>query len=54
MQKTQTLSIVRHALTFIGGLLVARGTFDEASANELVGGIMAIAGALWGVVDKKP
>lgn len=45
--------LVRHLLTFGGGWMVAKGIFDEATANELVAGIMTIAGIAWSVVQKR-
>jgi hypothetical protein len=47
MNKTQVLGIVRHLLTFGGGLVVAKGWSSEVIVTELVGGIVAIAGAIW-------
>ena len=47
MNKTQVLGIVRHLLTFGGGLVVAKGWGSEVIVTELVGGIVAIAGAIW-------
>ena len=35
MQKEQILGIVRHALTFIGGALVAKGLATEVVSNVL-------------------
>lgn len=53
MNKKVILAIVRHTLTFVGGILIAKGTLDEAMAQELVGGIMAVIGGVWSVLDKK-
>lgn len=47
MNKTQVLGIVRHLLTFGGGYVVAKGWGTEALVTEIVGGIVAIAGAVW-------
>ena len=46
------LSIIRHSLTFVGGLLMAKGLIDEAAVSELVGGIMAITATIWGIIEK--
>lgn len=53
MRKNQVMSIVRHTLTFVGGLLVAKGTLDEGTAHELGGAVVTVAGILWGLFDKK-
>ena len=53
MKKDQVLGIVRHFLTFFGGLLVTKGVIDEAGSLELVGSIVTIIGGLWSVLSKK-
>ena len=47
MNWTKINGVVRHILTFGGGYMVAKGYFDEATMNELVGAAMSILGALW-------
>lgn len=54
MNQQQILSTVRHTLTFAGGILVAQGKIDEPTWLEISGGIMALAGWLWGYFSKKP
>lgn len=53
MSKEKILGIVRHALTFVGGLLVMKGIVDEAVVSEVIGGVMTLAGTIWSIVDKK-
>lgn len=45
--------VVRHALTFAGGFVVAKGWLDDATMNAVVGAIITIGGAVWSVIDKK-
>jgi hypothetical protein len=52
MTQAQVLGIVRHALTFVGGILVVQGYVTDASFLELSGLITAAIGAVWSVVDK--
>lgn len=52
LTKEQFLGIVRHSLTFIGGILVMKGVVDDALLNELVGGVITLAGTIWSVVEK--
>jgi hypothetical protein len=52
LTKEQFLGIVRHSLTFIGGILIMRGMVDETLLNELVGGLISVAGTIWSIVDK--
>lgn len=53
MNKEKVLGIVRHTLTFIGGLLIMKGLVDESMVNEIIGGVIALAGAIWSVTVKK-
>lgn len=53
MTREQILGIVRHALTFVGGVLVAKGFANEASITELIGSAMTLVGAVWSVVKNK-
>jgi len=46
------LSVLRHVLTFGGGFLVANGTVDEVTATEVIGGVVAIVGTIWGIYEK--
>ena len=50
--KQKTLGIVRHALTFLGGVLVTQGVIDDAIFAELFGAAMTIIGGVWSVIDK--
>lgn len=52
MKKEQVLSIIRHTLTFVGGVLVTKGLVNEAVSSEIIGGIMTLVGLLWGVIEK--
>lgn len=47
MKKEQIMGVIRHILTFGGGLLVAHGVIDEAVMLELVGAFTTISGAAW-------
>jgi len=53
MTREQILGIVRHTLTFIGGVLVAKGLTNDATITELIGSIMTLVGAVWSVVKNK-
>lgn len=53
MSKEMVLGIVRHVLTFGGGLLVTKGFIDESIMLELVGGVITLVGGLWSVIAKK-
>jgi hypothetical protein len=52
LTKEQVLGIVRHTLTFVGGILIAKGLIDEVIVTEIIGGVITLAGTIWSVVDK--
>ena len=52
LTKEQLLGIVRHAVTFIGGILVMKGLIDDSLVQELLGGATTLAGAIWSIIDK--
>jgi len=52
--KEQILGLIRHILTFAGGLVVAKGLIDQTQEMELIGAVIAIIGSIWSVVSKKP
>jgi hypothetical protein len=52
MTKEQILGIARHALTFIGGVLIMKGIVDETAWTEISGGAVTLIGAVWSIVDK--
>ena len=53
MNKEQVLGLLRHVLTFVGGILIAKGSIDETTATELVGGLITVIGGVWSVLTKK-
>ena len=50
--KEQILGLVRHALTFAGGIIVAKGLVSDAMFGEILGVIMTVIGSIWSVVSK--
>jgi len=46
------MALIRHALTFVGGLLIAKGVISESAAGELSGLIMTAVGTVWSIVEK--
>jgi len=53
MNKEQVLGVLRHSLTFLGGLLVAKGLVDDAIVPELSGALVTLVGGLWSILVKK-
>ena len=53
MNKEQVLGVLRHSLTFLGGILVAKGLVDDAMVSELSRALITLVGGLWSVLVKK-
>lgn len=54
MTKEQILGVVRHLLTFFGGILVTKGLIDETIVTEVIGGLSTLIGAIWSFIAKTP
>ena len=52
MNQEQVMGIVRHVLTFVGGIVVTKGYVDEAFVMEVTGGILTLIGGIWSIVTK--
>ena len=52
MNKESILGVIRHILTFGGGLLVAKGTIEEPMMLEAVGSIITLIGIVWSIRQK--
>jgi len=53
MNKDMVLGLVRHIITGIGSIFVAKGVVDSATLEALVGALAVIVGGIWSIVDKK-
>jgi hypothetical protein len=53
MNKEKVLGILRHTLTFVGGILVAKGLVDETVISEVVGALITVIGGVWSVLIKR-
>lgn len=53
MTKEKWYSLIRHSLTYVGGILVMKGALDESVATEIISGVMTLIGLVWGQIDKK-
>lgn len=52
LTREQVLGIIRHTLTFVGGILVTKGLIDETAVTEIIGGIVTLTGTIWSVIAK--
>jgi hypothetical protein len=48
-----TLGIIRHVLTFGGGLIVAKGWADNGTVETIVGAVVTLVGAVWSIIQKR-
>jgi hypothetical protein len=53
VQKEQILGLIRHGLTFLGGILVAKGLASEGQVMDIVGMAVTFVGAVWSVLSNK-
>lgn len=47
------LAIVRHLLTLGGGLLISKGIITATQEETIIGGLVALVGVIWSLVQKK-
>ena len=52
MKKEQIMGLVRHGLTFIGGIVLSKGLVDESTLMEIVGSISTLIGSIWSIIEK--
>ena len=52
MNKEQKMGILRHVLTFIGGILLAKGLVDESLLTDMIASVMVLVGGTWSVLSK--
>jgi hypothetical protein len=53
MDKNAVLGIARHILTTLGGILTTRGVLGESDVEVVVGAVVALAGVVWSVFEKR-
>lgn len=52
LTKEQVIGIIRHSLTFVGGLLIMKGIVDETMLSEITGGVITLVGTIWSIIEK--
>lgn len=52
MNKDQVMGLVRHGLTFIGGIVLSKGLVEESTLTEIIGAISTLIGAIWSISEK--
>lgn len=46
------MGLIRHTLTFMGGLLLAKGLVDESLLTDMIASIMVLVGGIWSMSSK--
>lgn len=52
MTSEMILGFVRHLLTIVGGIMVAKGSISSGVMDAVIGGILSVAGMAWSAVQK--
>jgi hypothetical protein len=53
MKREMVLGIIRHTLTFVGGIFITKGLIDESTLQTLIGSSITLIGTIWSIVIKK-
>jgi hypothetical protein len=53
LSKEQVLGVIRHTLTFAGGIILAQGFVDQATLDTIIGSAITLIGAIWSVLSKR-
>jgi hypothetical protein len=53
MKQVQVLGIIRHTLTFLGGILIMKGLASEAMTEQAIGAVITAVGAVWSLIKNK-
>jgi hypothetical protein len=53
LTKEQTLGLIRHTLTFVGGIVLSNGLVDQATIDVIVGSVITFTGAIWNIIAKR-
>lgn len=52
LSKQQWLGMLRHTLTFFGGISMTMGYIDESTFEDVVGLTMSLVGVIWSIMEK--
>lgn len=52
MTKEQIFGVIRHTMTAVGGILIAKGFIADGAWAELSGAALTLVGVIWSIVDK--
>jgi hypothetical protein len=52
LTQEQVSGLIRHSLTFVGGILVMKGIVDEPVWAEISGAVLTLVGGIWSITSK--
>lgn len=52
IKKRELMSIVRHTLTFLGGVIMMLGVGSSEIIMEMVGSAVGLTGLIWSIIEK--
>lgn len=52
MDSVTVMAIVRHLLTFLGGIFIALGWLDQQIVDQMIGAGVTVIGVVWSVWEK--
>lgn len=53
MNKDMVLGIIRHVITGLGSIAVAKGVIDDSMLTTGVAAVVTLVGLVWSAIDKK-
>lgn len=52
LTQEQIFGIVRHIMTGVGAILIAKGKVDESAWTLVTGSVLGVVGIVWSVLSK--
>jgi len=52
MTRSKLYSLLRHAISLIGGILIARGVLTDGFGQEIMGTALSLLSVIWSIMDK--
>ena len=53
LNKEKTFGIIRHILTAVGGVIIAKGYVSQSTTQEVIGFVLSLLGFIWSINNKK-
>lgn len=53
MSKEQKMGVIRHVLTFVGGIFLVKGIINESTLTDVIASIMVLVGTVWSLWEKR-